>query len=80
MHTLLVYSRQYCRLCDDMIDALRLFESELDYAIKVYDIDDDVSLLKQFNALVPLVYFNGQELMRYYFEPATLKAALAQAD
>jgi len=77
VHTLLVYSRQGCHLCNDMIEALTLFESELDYAIKVYDIDDDASLLKQFNALVPLVYFNGQELMRYYFELATLKSVLA---
>lgn len=76
VQTLIVYSREGCFLCEDMLEALRLFESELGYNIEVYDIDDDVSLLEQFNALVPLVYFNGQELMRYFFELATLKAAL----
>ena len=79
MHNLLVYSREGCHLCEDMIDALNQYENELGFALKVYDIDDDALLREQFNALVPLVYFEGRELMRYYFEPATLKAALAEA-
>lgn len=71
-----VYSREGCFLCEDMLEALTRFEVELGYSIRVYDIDDDASLLEQFNALVPVVYLNDQELMRYYFELATLKNAL----
>ena len=78
--TLIVYSREGCHLCEDMLETLQQFESELGYNLAVYDIDDDVSLLEQFNALVPVVYFNGQELMRYFFELATLKAALDKVD
>lgn len=59
-----------------MLEALVQFEVELGYSIRVYDIDDNASLLERFNALVPVVYFNDQELMRYYFELATLKTAL----
>ena len=75
-HELIIYSREGCHLCEDMLEALAQFEVELGYSIRVYDIDDDASLLERFNALVPVVYFNGQELMRYYFELATLKIAL----
>jgi len=73
-----VYSRQGCHLCEDMLDALKQFQTELDYTFEVYDIDDDASLLAQYNALVPLVYWNGQELMRYFFELGTLKEALTK--
>ncbi len=59
-----------------MLEELAWFEIELGYSFRVYDIDDDASLLEQFNALVPVVYYNGRELMRYYFELATLKTAL----
>jgi len=76
----MVYSREGCHLCEDMLETLRQFESELGYRLEVYDIDDDISLLEQFNALVPVVYLNGQELMRYFFELATLKAALEEVE
>jgi hypothetical protein len=59
-----------------MLEALAQFEVELGYSIRVYDIDEDATLLRRFNALVPVVHFNDQELMRYYFELATLKTAL----
>ena len=78
--TLIVYTREGCHLCEDMLETLRQFESELGYRLEVYDIDDDISLLEQFNALVPVVYFNGQELMLYFFELATLKAALEEVE
>ncbi len=78
--TLIVYSREGCHLCEDMLETLRQYQSELGYHLEVYDIDDDVSLLEQFNALVPVVYLNGKELMRYFFELATLKAALESVD
>ena len=79
MHELQVYSREGCHLCEDMLEALARFEVELGYSFEVYDIDDDASLLDQFNALVPVVHYDGRELMRYYFELATLKTALSAA-
>ncbi len=78
--TLIVYSREGCHLCEDMLETLRQYQSELGYHLEVYDIDDDVSLLEQFNAQVPVVYLGGKELMRYFFELATLKAVLQDVD
>ena len=79
MLELQLYSREGCHLCEDMLEELTRFEVELRYSFRVYDIDDDASLLEQFNALVPVVYYDGRELMRYYFELATLKTALSAA-
>lgn len=73
----MLYSRDGCHLCEDMLSALQQYSQELDYTIVVYDVDEDERLFEQFNALVPVVYLQGEELMRYFFEPATLEKRLA---
>ena len=78
MRELIVYSREGCHLCEDMLEALAQYRQELHYQIKVYDVDDDEGLYARFNTLVPVVYYQGRELMRYFFEPATLKQAMAE--
>ena len=80
MRELEVYSREGCFLCEDMLEALRQFQDELDYTIRVYDIDEEEKLYARYNALVPLVSLNGRELMRYHFELATLRTALENAE
>lgn len=72
-----VYSRLGCHLCEDMLDELKQFQTELVYTFEVYDIDDDGKLFDQFNALVPIVFLADQEIFRYFFELASLKEALA---
>ncbi len=76
MITLSVYSRKGCHLCEEMLTALAQFKTELGFEFEVYDIDEDAELLEAYNALVPVVKLGERELMRYYFELATLKAAL----
>ncbi|MEE9447815.1 MAG: glutaredoxin family protein [Arenicellales bacterium] len=76
MITLSVYSREGCHLCEEMLAALVQFKTELGFEFEVYDIDEDAALLQEYNALVPVVKLGERELMRYYFELATLKAAL----
>lgn len=61
-----------------MLAALEQFREELGYEVVVYDVDNDEALYQQFNTLVPVVYLQGRELMRYFFEPATLKEALSR--
>lgn len=80
MRELQVYSREGCFLCEDMLEALRQFQDELGYTIRVYDIDEDESLYARFNVLVPVVILCGHEVMRYHFELATLRTALENAE
>lgn len=77
---LIVYSRQGCHLCEDMLAALASFQAELGYRYRVYDVDVDPALFEKYNSLVPVVTLQGRELMRYFFELATLKEALGQFD
>ena len=73
---LVVYSRLGCHLCEDMLSALAGFQTELGYRYTVYDVDRDEALYDQYNTLVPVVTLQGRELMRYFFELATLREAL----
>lgn len=75
---LTLYSRENCHLCEDMLDALKIYQAELGYCLAVYDIDDDAALVARYNEYVPLVLIDEREIMRYFFELATLKAALAK--
>jgi len=75
---LVVYSRQGCHLCEDMLAALADFQNELGYRYSVYDVDSDSALFEQYNTLVPVVALQGRELMRYFFELETLKKALTR--
>lgn len=59
-----------------MLEALEAYQTELGFSLVVYDIDEDTELRARFNALVPLVFIGECEIMRYYFELATLKEAL----
>lgn len=79
MVELTVYSRYGCHLCEEMLAALALFQDELGYTMAVYDIDEDEALRERFNALVPVVYLDGKELMRYHFQLAVLENALSGA-
>lgn len=76
MKELCVYSREGCHLCEDMLDALAQFATELGYRTSVYDVDEDETLYQRFNTLVPIVFLEDKEVMRYFFELATLKAVL----
>ena len=54
-----LYSRGYCHLCQDMLDALlRLQMPSRPFTVDVIDIDtsDDPTLLARFDELVPVLY------------------------
>lgn len=65
-----LYSRAYCHLCDDMLQALRpLLDPQV--AIEVVDVDDHPEFLLQYDELVPvLMAARGAETPRqlcHYF-------------
>ncbi|HSD60739.1 MAG TPA: glutaredoxin family protein, partial [Burkholderiales bacterium] len=45
---LVVYSRGYCHLCDDMIGALRPLERTLGFRLRVVDVDADPALEQRY--------------------------------
>lgn len=76
---LTVYIRQGCHLCDDMLETLAQYSGELDYTYECCDIDSQADWQQQYNDWVPVVTLDGQQLFHYFFELATLQAALQQS-
>lgn len=83
-----LYSRSYCHLCDDMLDALRTalnaFDVGVPYAVEVIDVDQVPELVERFDELVPVLF--GQkpkagaepvEICHYFLDEAALRKFLA---
>jgi thiol-disulfide isomerase/thioredoxin len=68
----LLYSRSYCHLCDDMLDALQSFRNEFPFTVEVIDVDADEGLVARYDELVPVLIGirNGveQELCHYFLD------------
>ena len=66
-----LYARSWCHLCDDMLAALRAFETPArPFAITVLDVDADPALLARFDELVPVLYGDpaASELCHYFLD------------
>jgi glutaredoxin len=76
---LVLYSRQYCHLCDDMLAALEVLRGEFDFEVAVIDIDADPALESMYNELVPVLATAERELCRYHLDPAKVREYLSGA-
>lgn len=77
-----LYSRTYCHLCDDMLEALRALDDEFQFTVEVIDVDADTALTAQFDELVPVLlgrkgFEPPVQLCHYFLDLARVKAFLA---
>lgn len=75
-----LYSRSYCHLCDDLLDALNALQTEtVRFAVEVIDVDADPALVERFDELVPVLFGDpaGPELCHYFLDEAAVRAYLA---
>jgi len=75
-----LYSRSYCHLCQDMLDALQLLQTpERPFTVAVVDVDADAALVARFDELVPVLYaaLDQPELCHYHLDAARVRQALA---
>jgi hypothetical protein len=75
---LMVLSRSYCHLCDDMIAALKVFQSrnQLQFDIEVVDVDLDAALESRYGDKVPVLLHGDSEICHYFLDEARLAAHL----
>lgn len=73
---LVLYSRVYCHLCDDMLAALEPLKAEFDFEVEVVDVDADPLLEAKYDELVPVLEADGQELCHYHLDHARVRAYL----
>lgn len=82
---LILYSRDYCHLCHDMLAALQVLRGEQggSFEIDVVDIDADPVLLARFDELVPVLGVsegtNIREICHYSLDVEEVRGYLAEA-
>lgn len=74
---LTLYSRLYCHLCEDMLQALRGLQPVLDFELEVVDIDADPALARRYGELVPVLNLGDDEICHYFLDENALRACLA---
>jgi thioredoxin reductase (NADPH) len=77
LHTLTVYSRGYCHLCEEMLEALRGLQGLFQFEIAVIDVDSDPELERRHGDKVPVLMHGERELCRYALDAVTVTAYLA---
>jgi len=78
-----LYSRSYCHLCDDMLQALQAFGVAPPYTIDVVDVDTDPELVARYDELVTVLLAQKNDadrpvqLCHYHLDHVALNAFLA---
>lgn len=77
---LLLYSRQGCTLCEDMVWQLRELEGELPaFRLSIIDISGDADLERRFGWDIPLLFLGDTEVCRHFLDLQALRRALQTA-
>ena len=83
MIEVIVYSRDDCHLCEDVLQELHSLQEEIPHEVRIVNIESDPKLLKQYKELIPVVvigpYTLKPPIVRQDLE-ITLKAAQRRAE
>ena len=84
MSHFILYSRSYCHLCEDMLEALEALSSEYAFTVEVVDIDADETLTAQYDELVPVLLGSKdrqsyQQLCHYFLDEQKAREFLSAA-
>ena len=77
---LVVYSREACHLCQQMIAALRERQAKLSFDFEIIDIDSNQELVALYNERVPVLMApkDKHEICNYHLDVDALDAYLAK--
>jgi len=71
---LVVYGREDCHLCLDMIAALREWQGRQGFHLEIIDVDSDDDLKSRYGERVPVLMAEGEEICHYYLNSRALDA------
>ena len=76
MTTITIFSRHGCHLCDDAQSTLESLQEELNFEIKVVNIDEDAELVKLYSDQVPVIHIDGIHHDFYKVDPLRFRSSL----
>lgn len=65
---LVLYLRDGCGLCDEMLEGVRQLQAELGFALDVVEISDSPNLEARFGTKVPVLTSSKDELCSYFLD------------
>ena len=71
---LVVYGRESCHLCQDMVASLHELQARLLFRLEVVDVDGNAELATRYGERVPVLVANEEEICHYYLDPIALDA------
>jgi thiol-disulfide isomerase/thioredoxin len=77
---LVLYSRAWCHLCEQMLDGLKPLADAFGATVEVVDVDSDPELVARYDELVPVLVCGGVELCHYRLDGDRVRAVLAASD
>ena len=78
---LIVYYRDSCHLCEHVVASLFQLKKELNYDIKLLDIDDDSQVSNEtrakYNVDIPVVTYQDDVIFYHFFDEIAVREALS---
>lgn len=71
-------SRQYCHLCQDMADELRLMQTRFSFELEIIDVDVDAALEERYGEWVPVLLVGDREICHYRLDRSALENYLIE--
>lgn len=77
---LVVYARQGCHLCKEMIIALQTLQETINFQLEVIDIDLDPRLVGLYNERIPVLFApdENRELCHYHLDLSSVNHYLVK--
>ncbi len=75
-----LYTREGCHLCTHARDALRRLAHDVEFELRVVDVDDDPELAARYGESVPVVAVEGVEVSTGRIDVAAVRRAVASAE
>ena len=71
-----LYTREGCRLCAHARDALRRLARDMEFEVRVVDVDSDPDLAGRYGESAPVVSIGGVEISEGRIDVVTVRRAL----
>jgi len=71
-----LYYRENCHLCESMRLALLRLQRSLDFTWHEIDIDRDTALIRRFDVLVPVLYYQDREVCHHFIDEGAIRRAV----
>jgi len=77
----ILYSREGCHLCEDMIEQLQPYCNEYNFKVKIIDVDSSAQLQQRYGISVPILFYqhgdSSEEICKYFLEPKRLMSFIS---